>query len=120
MPQRTFKVKRTYAPPAHGDGMRVLVERLWPRGQTREQVAAEAWLKELAPSPALRRWFDHRPERWNGFLERYHEELSAQSEVWRPLLETLEKRPVTLLFSARDEEHNAAVALASFLEAQRG
>ena len=119
MPHRTFKVKRTYTPPARGDGMRVLVERLWPRGQTREQVAAEAWLKELAPSPELRRWFDHRPERWEGFLERYHGELSAHPEAWKPLLETIGKRPVTLLFSARDETHNAAVALASFLESQR-
>lgn len=119
MTRRTFKVKRTYAGAAHGDGMRVLVERLWPRGQTKAAVAAEAWLKALAPSPALRKWFDHRPERWEGFLERYHEELRAHPEDWAPLLEEIEKRPVTLLFSARDEAHNAAVGLAAFLEAQR-
>ncbi|HLT31062.1 MAG TPA: DUF488 family protein [Myxococcaceae bacterium] len=119
MTHRTFRVKRTYAEPARGDGLRVLVERLWPRGQTRAQVAAEAWLRELAPSPGLRRWFDHRPERWKGFLERYHAELAAHPEAWAPLLEAIEKRPVTLLYSARDEAHNAAIALASFLEAQR-
>lgn len=111
-----LKTKRTYAPRERSDGHRILVERLWPRGQTHEDVAAEVWLKEVAPSTELRRWFNHDPERWDEFRERYRRELEAEPQAWRPLLERLRQHDtVTLLYSARDEHHNSALVLRAFL-----
>src|SRR4051812_17680067 len=83
-----IRIKRTYDPPAPGDGRRILVERLWPRGMTKEAVAADEWLKDVAPSTELRKWFDHRVERWDEFRRRYREELSANAATWRPILES--------------------------------
>ena len=114
-----IRVKRTYDPPARGDGWRVLVERLWPRGMKKEALAADAWLKEVAPSTELRKWFNHRPERWEEFQRRYWAELKDNPDGWRPIAEAGRRGTVTLLYSAHDTEHNGALALREFL-AKRG
>ncbi len=108
--------KRVYEEPTSEDGKRVLVDRIWPRGMTRERAAVALWLKEAGPSHDLRRWFGHQPERWAEFCERYHDELKANPEVVTVLLALSQRGPVTLVYSARDEQHNQAVALRGFLE----
>ena len=113
----SIAVKRVYEPAAPSDGHRVLVDRLWPRGLTKEDAALDEWTKELAPSPALRKWFGHDPARWEGFRHRYASELDAAAEYWRPLATQASRRRVTLLYGARDEEHNNAVALKCYLDA---
>lgn len=109
-------VKRVYEPPAPEDGKRFLVDHLWPRGVRREELQLDGWLKDVAPSDALRRWFGHDPAKWEAFRQRYFAELEAKPEAWRPLLEAAREGDVTLLFGARDEQHNNAVALKIFLE----
>lgn len=111
-----LRVKRVYDPQEPGDGLRFLVDRLWPRGVKRETLGLEGWLKELAPSDGLRHWFGHDPARWDEFCRRYHDELAANAAAWHPLLEMAKTRTVTLLFAAHDEERNNAVALRLFLE----
>ena len=108
-------IKRTYDAPARGDGQRILVERLWPRGMKKESLEADAWLKEVAPSTQLRKWFGHRPERWREFRRRYKKELRANAAVWSPILDASKRGTVTLLYSAHDLEHNGAVVLREFL-----
>jgi uncharacterized protein YeaO (DUF488 family) len=95
---------------------RFLVDRVWPRGVSRDALRLDGWLQEAAPSDELRRWFGHDPERWEGFKRRYFAELDARPEAWRPLLEAAREGDVTLLFGARDEERNNAVALREYLE----
>lgn len=112
----SITVKRVYEPVAKADGYRVLIDRLWPRGLKKEALALDLWAKELAPSTALRQWFGHEPARWDGFRQRYAGELDAAADTWRPLAERAAKHPVTLLYGARDEEHNNAVALKAYLE----
>ncbi|WP_118973285.1 DUF488 domain-containing protein [Taibaiella koreensis] len=113
------KIKRAYEEPAPGDGFRVLVDRLWPRGLKKTAAAIDVWLKEVAPSTALRQWFNHDPERWQAFKEKYRSELEG-SEALQSLKALIkEHKTVTLLFSAKDEEHNQAVALNTFLGRQR-
>lgn len=114
-----IRVKRVYEPHEPDDGKRFLVERLWPRGVRKEALALDGWLKDVAPSDALRRWFGHDPARWGEFRRRYTAELDARPAAWQPLLEAAEDGPVTLLFSARDTEHNNAVALRAYLEGHR-
>lgn len=109
-------VKRVYEPAAKTDGYRVLIDRLWPRGLKKEAVPLDLWAKELAPSSALRTWFGHDPARWDGFRHRYAGELDALAEHWRPLAERSARHAVTLLYGARDEEHNNAVALKAYLD----
>jgi uncharacterized protein YeaO (DUF488 family) len=109
-------VKRVYEPAAKADGYRVLVDRLWPRGLKKEAVSLDLWAKELAPSAVLRKWFDHDPARWDGFRHRYATELDALAEHWRPLAERAARHTVTLLYGARDEEHNNALALKTYLD----
>ena len=109
-------VKRVYEPAAKADGYRVLVDRLWPRGLKKEAVSLDLWAKELAPSAVLRKWFDHDPARWDGFRHRYATELYALAEHWRPLAERAARHTVTLLYGARDEEHNNALALKTYLD----
>lgn len=111
-----IQAKRVYDPPAPEDGKRFLVDRLWPRGVKKEALQLDGWLKDVAPSDALRKWFGHDPAKWEEFRERYFAELEAKPEAWRPLLEAARQGTVTLLFSARDEAHNNAVALKAFLE----
>ncbi len=116
-----IRIKRAYDSPAHGDGRRILVERLWPRGMKKEALAADAWMKEVAPSTELRKWFAHRVERWEEFRRRYREELSANPGGWEPILDATAHGTVTLLYSAHDVLHNGAVVLRDFLvERQAG
>ena len=110
-----IRIKRTYEPPASGDGRRILVERLWPRGMKKEALAADAWMKDVAPSTELRKWFDHRVKRWAEFRRRYRHELNANPEGWKPLLDASGRGTVSLLYSARDTRHNGAVVLAGYL-----
>jgi uncharacterized protein YeaO (DUF488 family) len=112
----SIAVKRVYEPAAKADGYRVLIDRLWPRGLKKEAVPLDQWAKELAPSTALRQWFGHEPARWDGFRHRYATELDGAAEHWRPLAERAARHVVTLLYGARDEEHNNAVALKAYLE----
>lgn len=112
----SLTAKRVYDTPAPQDGKRVLVDRLWPRGLKRDTARVDDWLKTVAPSDDLRRWFHHEPRRWAEFCRRYEAELGSQPETWRPLLEAARREPVTLLFVARDLTHNNAVALKAFLE----
>ena len=117
MSKPALRVKRIYEPAERADGTRVLVDRLWPRGLTREKAAIDHWLKEVAPSAALRSWFGHRPERWDEFVERYRRELAAAPAA--PLLCRLAalaaEGDLTLLYSAQDEGRNQAVVLADAL-----
>ena len=108
-----IRIKRTYEPAADKDGRRVLVERLWPRGMKKEAVAADVWLKEVAPSADLRKWFGHRQERWEEFRRRYRSELDANPAAWQPLLDN--RGTLTLLYSAHDTEHNGALVLRDYL-----
>ena len=110
-----LSLKRAYETPAVSDGRRILVDRLWPRGLTKEHAAIDEWMKELAPSTALRRWFGHDPAKWSEFRRRYKSELARQSEALDRLARLASKRRVTLVFSGRDETHNDAVVLASVL-----
>jgi uncharacterized protein YeaO (DUF488 family) len=110
-----MRIKRTYEPPARGDGRRILVERLWPRGMKKEALQVHAWIKEVAPSTQLRKWFGHRPERWREFRRRYKNELRASVDAWSPILDASKRGIVTLLYSAHDVEHNGAVVLREYL-----
>ena len=111
-----LQIKRAYEPFDARDGIRFLVERLWPRGIKKEDLKMEAWLKEVAPSPALRSWFAHDPGKWSEFQKRYQAELQANPTAWQPILEAARHGTVTLIYSARDIEHNSALLLKDFLE----
>ncbi len=113
-------MKRAYEGAARDDGARFLVERLWPRGVRKEALAIDSWLKDVAPSTELRRWFSHDPAKWDEFRRRYFAELQAHPQAWQPLVEAVAKGQVTLVYSAHDTEHNAAVALREFLGHQGG
>jgi uncharacterized protein YeaO (DUF488 family) len=118
-PTSALQVKRAYDPPSERDGVRILVDRLWPRGLTKTAAAVDLWLKDLAPSVALRRWFNHDPSRWSEFTRRYAEELDAirqKSPAIAALLGAIRRGRVTLLFGARDPQHNNATALRSYLD----
>lgn len=118
MAERHVRLKRAYAPPEPGDGYRVLIDRLWPRGVKKEDLALDAWLKDLAPSDELRRWFGHDPERWAEFRKLYRAELHQPSAhlLLAELAARAKEGPVTLVFGAKDEEHNDAVVLREILE----
>jgi uncharacterized protein YeaO (DUF488 family) len=122
MTRQPLRTKRVYEPPDMADGVRVLVDRLWPRGLSRERARIDLWLKEIAPSDALRRRFHRDPAAWGHFKAAYHaelEEIPGQSAV-HALLDRLTREPVTLLFAARDETRNNAVALKEWLDQQSG
>jgi uncharacterized protein YeaO (DUF488 family) len=108
--------KRVYDPALPADGTRVLVERLWPRGIKKEDMKMDEWLKDVAPSTELRRWFGHDPDKWDEFRRRYFLELDAHRPAWQRLVEAARQGPVTLLFSSHDTQHNNAVALKSYVE----
>jgi uncharacterized protein YeaO (DUF488 family) len=114
-----IKLKRAYDPPAPDDGLRVLVDRLWPRGVSKNSARIDLWLKEIAPSAALRKWFGHDPEKWNKFQTRYFRELRERREAVEELVEHVRRGTVTLVYGAKDEEHNDAVALKEFLRSDR-
>ena len=115
-------LKRVYEEPSETDGFRILVDRLWPRGLTKERAAVDLWLKEVAPSTELRKWFGHDPAKWKQFQVRYRKEL-RETEEKKDALELLkqksEEHTVTLVYGARDEEHNEALVLKSVLEGRR-
>ncbi len=115
---KTMKIqtKRAYDAPAASDGERYLVDRVWPRGVKREDLHIKEWQKEVAPSNDLRKWFGHDPARWDEFRQRYFKELDANPATWQPLLEAARKETVTLVYGAKDTEHNQAVALKEYLE----
>ncbi len=109
------QIKRVYDAPADADGFRILVDRLWPRGVSKERAKLDLWLKEIAPSDELRRWFAHDPAKWPEFKRRYLAELQNNQCAVEQLRELVGKQNVTLLFAARDEEHNEAVVLRDLL-----
>lgn len=109
-------IKRVYESVSPRDGFRVLVDRVWPRGVAKAQARIDLWLREIAPSTALRRWFRHDPARWKTFCARYREELREKTDLLDLLHERARRGPVTLLYSARDKEFNQAAALKLFLE----
>ena len=104
-------IKRVYDPPAKADGLRILVDRLWPRGVAKKDAALDQWMKEVAPSTGLRKWFGHDPERWDEFRRRYGEELEGNGTLVDQLRALARHGPVTLVYSAHDELHNDAVVL---------
>ena len=110
-----LRIKRVYEPAEDGDGQRVLVDGIWPRGMTKQAAALDLWLKDIAPSTALRKWFGHKPARWPEFQRRYRAELAQNEAAVAQLRALLKAGPVTLLFGARDTEHNQAVALRDYL-----
>jgi uncharacterized protein YeaO (DUF488 family) len=109
-------LKRVYDKPSRKDGVRALVERLWPRGLTKERAAVDLWLKDVAPSPQLRKWFGHDPARWKQFQQRYQQELRQNKDAVQLLQQKGKEGAVTLVYAARDEEHNGALVLKRFLD----
>jgi uncharacterized protein YeaO (DUF488 family) len=114
-----LKLKRAYVAPEPGDGFRVLVDRLWPRGVSKSSAQIDLWLKEIAPSTALRKWFGHDASKWAKFRERYFRELDKNPDAVAKLLEQVRRGTVTLVYSAKDQEHNDAVALREYLASAR-
>lgn len=111
-------IRRAYEPPTRNDGYRVLVDGMWPRGISKEDLAIDEWRRDLAPTTRLRKWFGHDPERWDGFRQRYFRELRGKRTAVRELLDRVERGRVTLVYAARDAEQNNAVALREFLQRQ--
>jgi uncharacterized protein YeaO (DUF488 family) len=113
----SIRLKRVYEKPSADDGLRILVDRLWPRGLKREAAKIDSWVKEVAPSDELRKWFGHDPELWTEFRKRYRAEFAKNKQAASELREAMKSREVvTFLYAAKDEEHNNAVALKGFLE----
>ena len=111
-----IQLKRVYEKPSRKDGVRILVDRLWPRGLTKERAAVNLWLKDVAPSSELRTWFGHDPAKWKEFQVRYRKELREKKEALKLLKQKSEDRTVTLVYGARDEQHNEAVVLRKIVE----
>jgi len=109
-----MKIKRVYERPEKADGFRILVDRLWPRGLTKEKASVDLWLKDIAPTTELRKWFDHDPVKWSEFRRRYREELEKNEEESLLLAEQLKKGEVTLVYGSKDEEHNEALVIKEF------
>ena len=115
-----IRTKRVYEEPAREDGFRLLVDRLWPRGMTKERACVDLWMKEIAPSDALRKWFGHDPEKWGEFVKRYHTELARKKDLLEEV-KKLEKEhgTVTLLYGRHDKEQNQAVLIAAALKGRK-
>jgi uncharacterized protein YeaO (DUF488 family) len=111
-----IQIRRVYEPPTPDDGARLLVDRLWPRGVKKEKLQLAGWLKEVAPRDSLRQWFDHDAAKWEEFKRRYFAELEQNPQAWQPIVQAARRGRVTLLFAAKDLEHNNAVALKAFLD----
>ena len=109
------QLKRVYLKPAKSDGCRILVDRLWPRGLSKQKAKVDHWLRDIAPSTGLRKWYGHDPERWTEFQRRYIDELKHNAEVWKPISKAAHGHRVTLVFGWKDMEHNNAVVLQRFL-----
>jgi uncharacterized protein YeaO (DUF488 family) len=119
IPAGRVRLKRAYEPPARSDGLRILVDRLWPRGLKKADAAIDEWLKQIAPSTTLRKWFGHDPERWQEFRRRYRAEIKDHPEELERLWALARRGTLTLLFSAHDEAHNSAVVLRDVLLGRR-
>jgi uncharacterized protein YeaO (DUF488 family) len=115
----TIRLKRAYEKPERTDGKRILVDRLWPRGLTKEKAAIDLWLKEVAPSTELRKWFGHDPKKWRNFRNRYRTELKQHSDQLQLIKSKAKEGVVTLIYGARDQEHNEAIILREFLAARQ-
>jgi uncharacterized protein YeaO (DUF488 family) len=116
----TIELKRAYEPPAASDGLRVLIDRIWPRGISKEDAKLDEWAREVAPSSELRKWFGHDPDKWDEFRKRYFRELDNKRDLLDSLLQKVRGKRVTLVFGARDEVHNNAVALKEYLQKRLG
>jgi uncharacterized protein YeaO (DUF488 family) len=114
-----IQLKRVYEKPSRKDGFRILVDRLWPRGLTKERAAVKLWLKEVAPSTELRKWFGHDTAKWEQFQARYRKELRDKKEALKLLKQKCKEHTVTLVYGARDEEHNEALILKKVLEGRK-
>jgi uncharacterized protein YeaO (DUF488 family) len=114
-----IQLKRAYEERAPADGERILVERLWPRGLTKEKAHIDLWLKDVAPSAELRKWYGHKVDKWDEFRRRYKAELAANKELVAELRRKAKQGPITLIYAARDTEHNSALVLKSVLEGKR-
>jgi uncharacterized protein YeaO (DUF488 family) len=114
-----IQLKRAYENASPGDGERILVERLWPRGVSKQRASVDLWLKDVAPSPELRKWFGHDPAKWKQFEERYRNELKARPDVIDELRRKARRGKITFVYAARDQEHNSALILKNFLERKR-
>ncbi len=115
-----IKLKRAYDTVSATDGTRLLVERLWPRGLSKERLKVDGWIREVAPTTELRNWFDHDPAKWRQFRIRYFRELNSQPGAWRSIVPLARRGTVTLVYSSHDEEHNNAVALRDYLKLKTG
>jgi uncharacterized protein YeaO (DUF488 family) len=113
-----LEIKRVYDEPSRADGTRILVDRLWPRGLSKERARVDLWLKDIAPSTDLRKWFSHDPKKWTEFQDRYRQELKAKADLLGLLKEKQVEGPITLLYGAKDEVHNEAVVLQSLLRSK--
>jgi uncharacterized protein YeaO (DUF488 family) len=114
-----IQLKRVYEPPEKTDGVRFLVERLWPRGIKKDALHFDGWLKDIAPSTELRQWFAHDPKKWKAFQHKYFSELDAKRQALEPIRKAMHSGAVTLLFSSHDLEHNNAVALKEYLSSHK-
>ena len=114
-----IRIKRVYEKPDEKDGFRILVDRLWPRGLTKEKAAVDLWLKDIAPSTELRKWFNHDPDKWKEFKKRYLNELKENKDVVAVLKDHLRQKTVTLLFAAKDSDHNEALVLSHLFEEEK-
>ena len=112
----SVRIKRVYEPADPGDGKRILIDRLWPRGLTKDKARIDLWEKEIAPSSKLRKWFNHDPVKWSEFQKRYQHELDNNNEAIGRVRKVLEQGSATLVYSAKDQDHNDAVVLKSYLE----
>jgi uncharacterized protein YeaO (DUF488 family) len=113
-----IRIKRVYDEPSKQDGLRILVERLWPRGVSKEKAAVDLWLKDVAPSTELRKWFSHDPEKWDEFRKRYQAELAETGDLLTLLKYRASEGTVTFVYAAHDEQHNSALVLQEFLTTQ--
>jgi uncharacterized protein YeaO (DUF488 family) len=112
-------IKRAYDEAEKSDGLRILVDKLWPRGIKKEDLVINEWAKNISPSDGLRRWFGHKSERWLEFCKRYFKELDQKQEYWEPIVKEAKRKRVTLIFGAKDTEHNNAKALKTYLELKK-
>lgn len=113
-----IQIRRAYDPPRRGDGYRILVDRVWPRGVSKDDLDLDEWQKDIAPSTRLRQWFGHAPQRWEGFQERYFAELEQKQDAVRDLVKRARQGRITLVYGARDPDHNQAVALRAYVRAR--
>ena len=111
-----ISTKRAYEKPGKQDGMRVLVDRIWPRGIGKDEAHIDRWLKDVAPTNELRKWFNHEPQKWKEFKNKYFQELEGKSEALEELLEMVHGGRITLVYGAKDQQHNNAIALKEYLE----